>query len=60
MIQFLLVILSVLEFWILFTICYALAKKDQEGEPIIDRKLPVFAILLFGIIYVLINLFFLI
>lgn len=56
MIQFLLIMLSLLEFWILFTICYALSKKTSEGKSIIDKILPTFTMFLLLGIYVLINL----
>lgn len=60
MFQLILVIITLVEFWLLFTICYALAKRDSDGKRIISKKLTFYAIILFGMTYFLINIFFLI
>lgn len=58
MFQLILFLISLVEFWFLFTICYALAKRNTDGKRIIDKKLTVYSIILLGVTYFLINLFF--
>lgn len=53
------ILITGLECWLLFTICYSLAKKDDSGNPLIDKKLTVYTIILLAIIYIIINLKFL-
>lgn len=49
-------LISLVELWFLFTICYALSKKDSNGKLLIKKKLSWYAMILFVVIYFLINI----
>lgn len=56
MMQLITMLITFIECWVLFTVCYALAKKKENGEPLIDKKLTVFTLMILAVVYFIINI----